>query len=283
MRSGPVPLPAYFGAGPSAEVFFHVYTNGGNAIRTQVMLTHHLLSLVQEGEKEVLVASKRERVDASRLLLLSATASIMSEHSLEGRPMRSLLLFFSPTFLVDFCVRHSIKPGRLSTELLPLPQDDFTRHFARSVEVLGSEELNGSAALCRTKGEEILLYLRAKHPVSFAGFLSASVMDHDALSLRSVVKQHQDSNLSIPELAFLCHMSVSTFKRRFQQAYGTAPGKYLHEHRMERARVMLERHLRPSEIYHELGYESLSAFSTEFKKHFGVAPRGFDAQVGPFA
>lgn len=283
MLSAPVPLPGYFGADPGAEVFFHFYTNGGNAIRTQVMLTHHLLSLVQEGEKEVMVASKRERVDASRSLLLSATASIMSEHNLEGRPMRSLLLFFSPRFLVDFCVRHTIKPGQRSTELLPLPQDDFTRNFVRSVELLGCATLNGSAGLCRTKAEEILLYLHTKHSVAFEGFLSASLKDQEALSLRFVVTQHQDGNLSIPELAFLCHMSVSTFKRRFQEAYGMAPGKYLHERRMDRARAMLERQRRPSEIYHELGYESLSAFSAEFKKHFGVPPKGFEAQVGRFA
>ncbi|HNO05046.1 MAG TPA: hypothetical protein PKK49_07125, partial [Flavobacteriales bacterium] len=54
--SRPVPLPAYFGASTKADVFFHPYTNGGRPIRTQVMLTHHLLSLVQEGEKEVIVA-----------------------------------------------------------------------------------------------------------------------------------------------------------------------------------------------------------------------------------
>jgi AraC-like DNA-binding protein len=47
------------------------------------------------------------------------------------------------------------------------------------------------------------------------------------------------------------------------------------QRRMERAKAMLnDRKLRPSEIYLDLGYESLAAFSTEFKKHFGVAPTG---------
>ncbi|MCC6839768.1 MAG: SRPBCC domain-containing protein [Flavobacteriales bacterium] len=58
--SGPVPLPAYFGASSKADVFLHPYTNGGRPIRTQVVLTHHLLCLVQEGEKEVIVAGHRE-------------------------------------------------------------------------------------------------------------------------------------------------------------------------------------------------------------------------------
>ena len=267
-----VPLPAYFGAAPEADVFFQPYTNGGKAIRTQVTLTHHLVSLVQEGEKEVIVADRREKVDASKLLLLVATAGIMSEHCLQGRPMRSMLLFLSPAFLLDLCVRHGIRPRGTPTALAPLSQDDFTRHFARSIELLGPAALNADAALRRTKAEEILLYMHARQPARFAAFLAAALGDRTELPLRTVVARHQDGHLTIPELAFLCHMSVSTFKRRFQEAFGMAPGRYLHQRRMERAKAMLDRKLRPSEIYLDLGYESLAAFSTEFKKHFGVAP-----------
>lgn len=273
--NSPVQLPRYFGAAPHADVFFQPYTNGGKAIRTQVALTHHLISLLQEGEKEVIVAGRREQVDPSNLLLLASTSSIMSEHSLLGRPMRSLLLFIAPSFLVDFCARHGMKPHGAAAELLPMPQDDFTRLFVRSVELLGPSTLNANDAMRRTKAEELLLYLRSKQPAGFARFIAAAVTDRDALPMRSVVALHQDSNLTVPELAFLCHMSVSTFKRRFQEAFGMAPGRYLHARRMQRARLMLTRKMRPSEIYVDLGYESLAAFSTEFKKHFGVAPTGF--------
>ncbi len=273
--NSPVQLPRYFGASPQADVFFQPYTNGGKAIRTQVALTHHLISLLQEGEKEVIVAGRREQVDASNLLLLASTSSIMSEHSLQGRPMRSLLLFIAPSFLVDFCARHGLKPRGAAAELLPMPQDDFTRLFARSVALLGPSTLNADAAMRRTKAEELLHYLHAKHPAGFTRFISAAVKDRDALPMRSVVALHQDSNLTVPELAFLCHMSVSTFKRRFHESFGMAPGRYLHARRMQRARLMLTRKMRPSEIYIDLGYESLAAFSTEFKKHFGVAPTGF--------
>ena len=115
-----VDLPAYFGATASTDIFFQPYTNGGKAIRTQVALSHHLLSLVQEGQKEVIVAGRREQVDASRMLLLSATSSIMSEHGLAGWPMRSVLMFFSPAFLLDFSVRHGLKPKGAAIDLQPL-------------------------------------------------------------------------------------------------------------------------------------------------------------------
>lgn len=272
MPSTPVRLPAHFGADVHADVFFTPYTNGGRAIRTQVMLTHHLLSLVQEGEKEVLVAAQRAKVDASQLVLLSATPSIMSEHSLNGRPMRSLLMFFSPGFLMDLCIRHGAVPVGQGTDLAPIPQDAFTRNFATSVELLGAATLSADERMRRIKAEEILLYLWKAHPIAFGTFLASALTDRHMLSLRQVVAQHQDATISIPELAFLCHMSPSTFKRRFHEVFGVAPGRYLHARRMERARTLLASNARPSDIYHVLGYGSLSAFSTEFKKHFGTAP-----------
>lgn len=269
-----VSLPTFFGADEKADVFFQPYTNKGRAIRSQVTLTHHLLSLVQEGEKEVFVAMRSERIDASRMVLLAANPSIMSEHNLNGSPMRSLLLFLSRSFLFDFAVRHGLRAGGQAAGSMPLPQDEFTRTYARSIELMGPGIVNASAAMRRTKADEILLYLHAKHTKGFAAFMASALADHTDLPLRAVVDQHQDGNLTIPELAFLCHMSVSTFKRRFLESFGVAPGRYLHERRMQRARDMLQRKLRPSEVYLELGYASLAAFSTEFKKHFGVAPTG---------
>ncbi len=272
MSQAPVSLPAYFGAEGTADVFFQPYTNGGKPVRTQVVLSHHLISLVQDGSKEVIVAERHEQVDASRLILLSAGSGIMSEHSLKGKPMRSLLLFMAPDFLEDFCIRHGLKPELPATGLLTLPQDAYTRLFARSVETFGSERLNADAALRGNKAGEILLYLQTKEPHSFAQFLGAALLDRDRLSLKAVVARHLDANLTISELAFLCNMGETTFKRKFREVFGTAPGRWMHEQRMDRAKALLERRMRPSEIFTDLGYESLSAFSSAFKQHFGTTP-----------
>ena len=48
---------------------------------------------------------------------------------------------------------------------------------------------------------------------------------------------------------------------------------------MARAALLLKQSKRPSEIYFDLGYENLSAFSNEFKKHFGVSPKNYADKV----
>jgi AraC-like DNA-binding protein len=47
---------------------------------------------------------------------------------------------------------------------------------------------------------------------------------------------------------------------------------------MEKARELLLLDQRPSDIYLDLRYQSLSAFSTEFKKHFGISPKQFQSK-----
>jgi AraC-like DNA-binding protein len=92
-----------------------------------------------------------------------------------------------------------------------------------------------------------------------------------------------EKGLTIDELAFLCNMSVSTFKRHFSEVFHTSPKKYFIQNRMEKAKKLLQLNKRTSEIYFELGYSNLSSFSSEFKKHFGVSPKQFHAEFEPKA
>ena len=47
------------------------------------------------------------------------------------------------------------------------------------------------------------------------------------------------SNLKLEEFAFLCNMSLSSFKRRFLKEFGESPGKWLQDKRLQRAHELL--------------------------------------------
>jgi len=58
------------------------------------------------------------------------------------------------------------------------------------------------------------------------------------------------TGISLEELAFICNLSVSTFKRRFVDIYGMAPGKWFLQKKMEWAKeLILQGGERPGEIY----------------------------------
>ena len=68
------------------------------------------------------------------------------------------------------------------------------------------------------------------------------------------------------EIAFLCNMSLSTFKRHFIKEYKVSPGKWFQDKRLQKAKETLEKgNLKPSDIYLDFGYNNLSNFSIAYK------------------
>jgi AraC-like DNA-binding protein len=101
---------------------------------------------------------------------------------------------------------------------------------------------------------------------------SAMAPGTDAV-IRQLAEMHVESNSTIEELAFLCNMSLSTFKRKFSSIYNMAPSKWFLQQRMERAAALLRMgNEKPSDVYYKVGYESHSSFTHSFKQVFGVTP-----------
>jgi AraC-like DNA-binding protein len=82
-------------------------------------------------------------------------------------------------------------------------------------------------------------------------------------------------NVPIEKFAQLTGRSLAGFKRDFQKTFGTPPRHWLQHKRLIEAKHLIEtKKLKPSAIYLDLGFESLSHFSHSFKKKFGKAPTG---------
>ena len=80
-------------------------------------------------------------------------------------------------------------------------------------------------------------------------------------------------NVPVEKFAQLTGRSLAGFKRDFQKTFGSPPRHWLLEQRLNAAKYLIEIKLqKPSAIYLDLGFESLSHFSHSFKKKFGIAP-----------
>lgn len=78
---------------------------------------------------------------------------------------------------------------------------------------------------------------------------------------------------TVDELAKLANMSRATFARVFQQALGQAPMKYLSDWRMTLARdLLLSQDTTLAEIAGRVGYSSVYAFATAFRRYHGESP-----------
>jgi len=80
-------------------------------------------------------------------------------------------------------------------------------------------------------------------------------------------------NVPIAKFAKMTGRSLAGFKRDFLKTFDLSPRQWLQHKRLTAAHHELEKKNKtPSSIYLELGFESLSHFSSAFKKQFGYSP-----------
>ena len=80
-------------------------------------------------------------------------------------------------------------------------------------------------------------------------------------------------NVPVEKFAQLTGRSLASFKRDFQKTFGVPPRQWLQNKRLNAAKYLIEiKHQKPSAIYLDLGFKSLSHFSHAFKTKFGKSP-----------
>ena len=95
------------------------------------------------------------------------------------------------------------------------------------------------------------------------------------------IRRHEDNSISVAELADMCHMSQSFFRKRFSELMGMPPKEYCLKLRLERARILLESgDFTVSEVSGLLGFSSPSYFSRIFKQKTGFSPVDFIKSKG---
>jgi AraC family transcriptional regulator of arabinose operon len=86
--------------------------------------------------------------------------------------------------------------------------------------------------------------------------------------------------LPLAELARLVNLSPSRFAHLFMREMGAAPGRYLRDRRLARARSLLEQSsLSIKEVMARVGVNDPSHFARDFKRRYGASPRTFRART----
>jgi AraC family transcriptional regulator, transcriptional activator of the genes for pyochelin and ferripyochelin receptors len=90
---------------------------------------------------------------------------------------------------------------------------------------------------------------------------------------RELLGRNIARNYTLDELSTLVELSRYNLKRGFKAIYGLTVTDFLHETRMQKARLLLtETDLPVSRIAAAIGYIHPFAFSSAFKKYFGFSP-----------
>lgn len=151
--------------------------------------------------------------------------------------------------------------------------DGLLNNFRDSIQILLDNPDLADEQMIKTKLKEfILLISKTQNESSQLDFLSG-MFKKNSTEFRSTINNNLYSNLSIEEFAYLCSMSASTFKRKFNEVYEESPKKYLIRMKLQKAaRMLTSDDTRISDIAYDCGFETISTFNRSFKTYFGVSP-----------
>lgn len=268
------------------DLIFHYYTAPTQTFYGRSILTKNAISLVISGDKTMQFAERKIEISDREIHFLSTGNCLVSMKLSEVKPFRSILIFFDNRIWTNFLVKYQRRIEQLTkgkkidkVPFLRFGKDPFIHNYIASLVLRFESELRLSAEMKMIKFEELMLHLLEHYPAEVLSFQSLKGHERGDLELRKVVERNVTSNMSLTDMAFLCHLSLSTFKRRFLKIYGVPPRQWLIERRMELAReFLIQDREKPGEIFHKLGYANHSSFSQSFRQVYGVTPTAFQAQ-----
>lgn len=251
------------------------YQSSKEISKQRIILNQNTFSFLLEGTKEVLFDNSSLAINHAKFLLMKSGHCLMTEKLSETKNYRSLLFFFSNEALLAFVRKYDIsrKDASINQSIFAFEYDRFLNSFVRSLRDISKLPKSTMSTLIHLKFEEVLLYLISVYGPDFLFSLLIN-SDSSSLQFKRTIEHNTLNKLTLKELAFLCNMSVSTFKRIFEKHYSESPIKWFQQKRLKHARYLIQKEQKgPSEIYNEIGYESLSSFIQAYKAAFGVTPK----------
>lgn len=256
------------------DVFVHDFRMTTDIVKSKVNLRMHMFSFLQVGKKQVHFGGTSVAVNKDQSLLIKKGNCLWTELLDTENIYYCKLFFFSEKMLKEFLKKHitTLSGHKKETPFFIIENDHYITSYLNSLSTIDDNPSLFSDNFLSVKFEEIMLYLISKYGNSFSSYLQSLVVAKTS-PFREIVERNIYSNLKLEEIAFLCNMSLSTFKRHFINEYRSSPGKWLQEKRLQKAKTLLEQgNLKASDIYWEMGYNNLSNFSTAFKNRFGFSP-----------
>lgn len=251
------------------------YSSSKEVSKQQIILNQNIFSFLIEGTKEVIFENSALSIDGSKFLVMKSGNCLMTERLSNVSNYRSVLLFFTNEMVSRFIRKMELNKIESTsyTSVYAFEYDEFLKHFVQSLVDISKLSKDFQNKILEVKFEEIMLYLIEKYGTEF--LYSLNLDNHNATQkFIHVIENSHLNKLTLKELAFLCNMSISTFKREFEKHYSESPIKWFQNKRLEFAHYLLQQEQKnPSEIYFEAGYENLSSFTQAYKSKYGVTPK----------
>jgi AraC family transcriptional regulator, exoenzyme S synthesis regulatory protein ExsA len=238
-------------------------------------LAHNTLVLVVSGLFTFETASQKvSRRKGEMFLIGKNQLAQITKTPLPGEDYETIVISLQEDLLRQMALDQHIQVSRKYTgpANVLIPDNDFLRGFFQSVVPYvrhPAEKIPEAMGALKVK-EAVTLLLHAMPELKSFLF---DFSEPYKIDLKKFMLCNFHFNVPVEKFAQLTGRSLAGFKRDFQRTFDASPRQWLQERRLTEARHLIEKKkLKPSDIYLDLGFETLSHFSYSFKKKFGKAP-----------
>ncbi|MCK6648109.1 MAG: AraC family transcriptional regulator [Bacteroidia bacterium] len=123
------------------------------------------------------------------------------------------------------------------------------------------------------KLKELILLLYKTNDAPNIHKVLSSLFSPTSYSLKQIIESHIYSDISTSDLAQLCHMSLSSFKREFKKTFNSSPAAFIRYKKLERSKELLMiSDERIGDIAFQCGFNDIAHFSKLFHLEFKQSP-----------
>jgi AraC-like DNA-binding protein len=191
----------------------------------------------------------------------------------EDGELEKVFIFFDQAFLKMFQEKHKAKPTKFSSTdtMVKISPTELIPNFIHSFMPYYRGGGNIDIKFANVKREELLIILLQNQPELAGVFFDYGMPEK--INLEEFMHRNYTFNVTMGRFAYLTGRSLSGFKRDFKAIFNETPNQWLIRKRLQEAYFLIDKkNKKPSEIYVDLGFETLSHFSFTFKKLFGLTP-----------
>lgn len=235
---------------------------------------------VNQGELSVRAQEGNFPID-NQTAILAKCLNYFFETSKEQRQKRErfevIAILLYPSLVEEiFDFDLSLSTYNLPYNIKQVTVDRLLENYKESINILLDNPELADENMIKTKLKEfVLLMTKSQNIPSALDFLSG-IFSPANISFKETINQNLYANLTVDELARLCHMSASSFKRKFKEVFKDNPKKYIARKKLEKAALRLKTEgLRVSDIAYDVGFDSLSTFNRNFADTYGKSPSEF--------
>jgi AraC-like DNA-binding protein len=234
--------------------------------------------LMVQGDKEMLVGERVLRYGPGAYvqagLAIPVSGRIM--RASDAEPYYGIRIDLDPKEVAAFILEMQLPVAaeRDEAPVVTVEQagDALLEAFLRLLRLL--DRAGDLAVLGRLLKQEIMYHLvTAPGGITLTRGVLGGQREHAVSRAISWIREHYDEPLKISSLAEAAHMSPSVLHRRFKAATVMSPLQYQKQVRLLEARkLLMSDDVEAASVAYQVGYESPSHFSREYRRLFGASP-----------